>query len=120
MDIWDKVVVALIGSGSSIAITIGAALISSGREKQQSETLQKNVEHLVADLERAKADLANIRLENVKRAEHEDDMLNVNGRIDRLTRDLETHMRDNSKMLYEIGRDVSYLTGRADEKKKEG
>lgn len=93
----EKIIAALIGSATSGGVYLVAALVQYGKNKQAFETLTKDVEQLKA--------------EQVKKGEHETELLGVHRRIDNHSKKSDERSVETQKMLSDIKDSISEMKG---------
>jgi len=93
----EKIISALIGSATSSGVYLVAALVQHGRNKQAFETLTKDVEQLKA--------------EQVKKDEHETELLEVHRRIDNHSKKSDERSTETQKMLSDIKDSIAEMKG---------
>lgn len=93
----EKIIAALIGSATSGGVYLVAALVQHGRNKQAFETLTKDVEGLKAD--------------QVKKNDHENEILEVHRRIDNHAKKSDERSAETQKMLSDIKDSITDMKG---------
>lgn len=93
----EKVVAALIGSGTTAILYGVAALVQHGKNKQKFETLTN--------------DVAELKAEQVKKNEYENELLEVHRRIDNHSKKSDERSSETQKMLSDIKDSIAEMKG---------
>lgn len=93
----DKIISALIGSATTAVLYGVAALVQHGKSKQKFETLTN--------------DVAELKAEQVKKNEYENELLEVHRRIDNHSKKSDERSSETQKMLSDIKDSIAEMKG---------